>query len=177
MKKYWHILVMLICVSMFSACGDDDDELEVDEEWKEENLAAFEEKSNDEEYTHLTSQTGAGYILYKVLEEGDSDERIYYNSKVSVYYYGTFIDGTVFDDHSFDAGAPYAGSDDEGAYVYSFVDGFCTALQYMHPGDRWEIWIPYQMAYGTSGNDSGDVTILPYTTLIFDLEVVEIMEP
>lgn len=168
--------MMLICVSLIPACDDDDDELEVDEEWKEENDAAFLEKQDDPEYSQLESQSNAGFILYKVLEEGDSDEQIYYTSKISCYYVGTFIDGTVFDDHSFDAGAPYAGDDDEGAYVYSFIDGFATALQYMHPGDRWDIWIPYQMAYGSSGSTSGDVTILPYTTLIFDLEVVEIME-
>ena len=57
------------------------------------------------------------------------------------------------------------------------VDGFATALQNMHPGDRWEIWIPQQMGYGSAGRSaSGSVIIKPYTTLIFDLEVTRIVK-
>ena len=83
----------------------------------------------------------------------------------------TFIDGTVFDDKSFEAGAPAE------LTVSEMVDGFATALQNMHPGDRWEIWIPQQMGYGSAGRSaSGSVIIKPYTTLIFDLEVTRIVK-
>ena len=106
-----------------------------------------------------------------MLKQGESTEPIYYTSQVEVYYKGTFIDGTVFDDGSFEHGAPavFAPS--------GVVDGFGTALQHMHPGDRWEIWIPQQMGYGSTGSTAGSVTIKPYTTLIFDLEVVRVVEP
>ena len=84
---------------------------------------------------------------------------------------GTFIDGTVFDDKSFEAGAPAE------LTVSEMVDGFATALQNMHPGDRWEIWIPQQMGYGSAGRSaSGSVIIKPYTTLIFELEVTRIVK-
>lgn len=70
-----------------------------------------------------------------------------------------------FDDRSFEAGEPAE------LTVSDMVDGFATALQNMHPGDRWEIWIPQQMGYGSAGRSaSGSVIIKPYTTLIFDLE-------
>ena len=47
----------------------------------------------------------------------------------------------------------------------------------MHPGDKWLVWIPQQMAYGVSGNSQGSVVILPYTTLIFEIEIVKVVEP
>ena len=105
------------------------------------------------------------------MNTGESKEPIYYTSKVECYYKGTFIDGTVFDDKSFEAGAPAE------LTVSEMVDGFATALQNMHPGDRWEIWIPQQMGYGSAGRSaSGSVIIKPYTTLIFDLEVTRIVK-
>ena len=57
------------------------------------------------------------------------------------------------------------------------VDGWTTALQHMHEGDVWEIWIPYSLGYGVNGNVSqaGD-TIQPYTTLVFQIEVANIVE-
>lgn len=52
------------------------------------------------------------------------------------------------------------------AYLVSgLIDGFSTVLQYMHPGDRWEVCIPYQLAYGTT-----DRTSIPaYSVLVFDI--------
>lgn len=74
----------------------------------------------------MSSQSNAGFILYKVLKTGESKEPIYYTSKVECYYKGTFIDGTVFDDKSFEAGVPAE------LTVSDMVDGFATALQNMH---------------------------------------------
>jgi len=47
----------------------------------------------------------------------------------------------------------------------SVVDGFSTALQYMHPGDRWRVYIPYSLGYGSSSSGS----VQAYSTLIFDI--------
>ena len=55
--------------------------------------------------------------------------------------------------------------------VNGVITGWTTALQYMHPGDVWRIYIPYSLAYGESGNSSGSVTIPGYSTLIFDVEL------
>jgi len=158
MKKYWHIALMLFCVLMITSCGDDDEALEVDEVWKVQNEEAFQAQMLVPGFEQLSSQSNAGFILYKVLKTGESKEPIYYTSKVECYYKGSFINGEVFDDRSFEA-------------------GFATALQNMHPGDRWEIWIPQQMGYGSAGRSaSGSVIIKPYTTLIFDLEVTRIVK-
>ena len=102
MKKYWHIALMLFCVLMITSCGDDDEALEVDEVWKVQNEEAFQAQMLVPGFEQLSSQSNAGFILYKVLKTGESKEPIYYTSKVECYYKGTFIDGTVFDDISFE---------------------------------------------------------------------------
>lgn len=175
MKKYWHIALMLLCVLMITSCGDDDKALEVDEVWKVQNEEAFQAQMLVPDFTKLNSQSNAGFILYKVLKTGESKEPIYYTSKVKIYYKGSFIDGTVFDDRSFEHGEPYTTQ----RGVFEFVDGFSTALQNMHPGDKWLIWIPWQLGYGEAGSvnsTTGAVIVKPCTTLIFEVEVVEIVE-
>lgn len=53
--------------------------------------------------------------------------------------------------------------------VYGFIDGFMTALQNMHAGDRWLVYMPNAMAYGKEVKSS----IPAYSTLIFDLTLVK----
>ena len=49
------------------------------------------------------------------------------------------------------------------------VDGFATALQRMHVGDYWRVYIPSELAYGESGNSS----VPGYSLLIFDLILID----
>lgn len=173
MKKYWHIALMLFCVLMITSCGDDDEALEVDEVWKVQNEEAFQAQMLVPGFEQLSSQSNAGFILYKVLKTGESKEPIYYTSKVECYYKGSFINGEVFDDRSFEAGEPAV------MEVYKMTDGFATALQNMHPGDKWEIWVPSQLGYGEAGYknpNTGTVVVKPCTTMIFEMEVVGIVE-
>ncbi len=55
--------------------------------------------------------------------------------------------------------------------VNGVIDGFSTALQHMKEGDIWEIWVPWELGYGSSG--SGNIP--GYTTLVFEIELMEIM--
>ncbi|MFS2374831.1 hypothetical protein [Parabacteroides distasonis] len=77
MKKYWHIALMLFCVLMITSCGDDE-ALEVDEVWKVQNEEAFQAQMLVPGFEQLSSQSNAGFILYKVLKTGESKEPIYY---------------------------------------------------------------------------------------------------
>ena len=195
MKRFWQIAIMLFgLLLVFPACGDDDDDeddndlswmpVEVDEAWKDVNLAAFSEKEKDESMEYIYR------ILYKVLKEGEGTEPIYFTSTVSCYYKGCYVtdeegnrvadlnnvltEGEVFDSHlKEDGDEPLTCT--VGTEV---IDGWATALQHMHVGDVWEIWIPYSLGYGTTGERDyyGNVTMLPYTTLVFQIEVVEIVE-
>ncbi|MDF9830935.1 FKBP-type peptidyl-prolyl cis-trans isomerase [Parabacteroides sp. PF5-6] len=178
MKKFWYLAMIMLCAMVATSCGDDDDE-EVDVEWAKLNQEAFFTISANKEYKALKSQSNAGSIYYKVLKEGTGTERIYYNSTVKCYYTGSYVvtyksdkinvkAGDVFDS----AEPPYQNAVD--FPVKSVVDGFSTALQNMHVGDRWEIWMNSNMGYGSSSSSSG---IPAYTTLKFEVEVVEIVEP
>ncbi len=54
--------------------------------------------------------------------------------------------------------------------VGGVVDGFATALQYMHVKDRWEVYIPYALGYGSTESTS----IPAYSTLKFDITLMAI---
>ena len=189
MKKYWHITWMLV-VMLFTlaACSDDDDKIVIDEAWKEINLAAFDARlqdaKTDASLFTINSESGNGQIICKILKKGEGTETIYYTSKVNCYYKGCFVtneDGDVISDRNnvlaegevFDSALKENSDDPFKTSVSSVVDGWTTALQHMHEGDIWEVWVPYQLGYGVSGY--GD-NIKPYTTLVFQVEVKEIVE-
>lgn len=191
MKKYWHITWMLV-VMLFTlaACSDDDEKkIVVDEAWKEINLAAFDARlqdaKTDTSLFTIKSESGNGQIICKILKKGEGTETIYYTSKVNCYYKGCFVtnaDGEVVADRDsvltqgevFDSRLRENGDDKVLFEVddSGLRDGFATALQHMHEGDIWEVWMPYQLGYGVSGY--GDIK--PYTTLVFQIEVTDIVE-
>lgn len=191
MKKYWHITWMLVLMLFtLAACSDDDEnEIVIDEAWKEINLAAFDARlqdaKTDTSLFTINSESGNGQIICKILKKGEGTETIYYTSKVNCYYKGCFVtneDGEVVADRDsvltqgevFDSRLRENGDDKVLFEVddSGLRDGFATALQHMHEGDIWEVWVPYQLGYGISGSGS----IKPYTTLVFQVEVKEIVE-
>ncbi|RHJ81018.1 FKBP-type peptidyl-prolyl cis-trans isomerase [Parabacteroides sp. AM08-6] len=182
MKKYLHIALMLLCVFVVSSCKDDNDDSEAIEQaaYKLKNETAFLEKAQDPSYVKWVSQANIGYVFAKLIKKGDG-KKVYFNSRVSVYYKGSLIDGTVFDKKLLEDGAPFKCAVNSyyanynsytGEGYMSVISGWGVALQNMVEGDKYEIWIPQELAYGASGQS----TILPYSTLIFELEVVSVDE-
>lgn len=102
---------------------------------------------------------------------------------VSVFYYGTNILGERFDGNfkgfsatdkgTLDAAqkAPTAFDSPTEYNVKDLVYGFTTALQYMHEGERWILYVPYQSGYGTQGYKD----ILGYSALTFDIQLEAIV--
>ena len=114
------------------------------------------------------------YVYCKVLEEGTGTFSPYYTDTVSTNYRGKLIplyngSEVVFDESYQGILKPEIAVPVEFA-VSGVIDGWTTALQYMKEGDRWEVYIPYTLAYGTYGQSS----IPGYSTLIFDMQLVEI---
>lgn len=105
-------------------------------------------------------------LQYIVLEEG-SGEKPTLDSKVKVHYHGTLIDGTVFDS-SVDRGAPIEFD------VTGVIKGWTEALQLMPVGSKYELFIPQDLAYGANPNPRGPIK--PYATLIFEVELIDIIE-
>ncbi len=166
MKKIWYVVFLMVCALMATSCSSDDDD-DVDEAWKEANRVALLAVTGDSNYTAIKSQSDAGSIYVKKIRNGSGTDRIYYNSKVKIHYKGYYYDGTVFDKQY----EPVY-QDPYEATANSFIDGFTTALQWMKEGDYWEVWIPYQLGYGTSTYGS----IPGYSNLKFEIEIVEIMD-
>ena len=82
-------------------------------------------------------------------------------SIVTVHYKGSLIDGQVFD-NSYERTCPDA------LRLSDVIEGWQVALQKMHVGDKWIIYIPYAMGYGIKSFDS----IPAYSTLIFEVELL-----
>ncbi len=105
-------------------------------------------------------------LQYEIIEAGDADsEKPNASSKVRTHYHGTFIDGKVFDS-SYDRGQPAEFP------VGGVIAGWTEALQLMNKGAKWRLTIPYQLAYGAQGSPGG---IPPYSTLVFDVELLDIL--
>ncbi|MBO5000129.1 MAG: FKBP-type peptidyl-prolyl cis-trans isomerase [Bacteroidaceae bacterium] len=102
-------------------------------------------------------------IYYQVLETGKGNVSPTLRSIVSVHYKGTLIDGKEFD-NSYKRNCP------EAFRLCDVIDGWQIALQQMHVGDKWTIYIPSEMGYGsrTSGPIPG------FSTLIFEVELLNI---
>ena len=100
-------------------------------------------------------------ILYRVLEEGRDGPTPRLNSVVSVHYKGTLINGREFD-NSWKRNCP------EAFRLNEVIEGWQIALQRMHVGDHWIVYIPYAMGYGIKSFDS----IPAYSTLIFEVELL-----
>lgn len=108
-----------------------------------------------------TTESG---LQYKVINEG-TGAKPSPGSQVSVHYHGMLIDGTVFDS-SVDRGEPASFG------VTQVIKGWTEALQLMPVGSKWTLYIPYDLAYGA--NPPGG-TIPPYAVLIFDVELLDIL--
>ena len=102
-------------------------------------------------------------IYYKVLEQGNGSTSPTVRSIVSVHYRGTLIDGKEFD-NSYKRDCP------EAFRLCDVIDGWQLALQQMHVGDKWIIYIPYELGYG-SKSCAG---IPAFSTLIFEVELLGI---
>ena len=102
-------------------------------------------------------------IYYTVLQSGEGKVSPTVRSIVSVHYKGYLIDGKEFD-NSYKRNCP------EAFRLCEVIDGWQLALQQMHVGDKWVIYIPSEMGYGSKA--SGPIP--GFSTLIFEVELLGI---
>ncbi len=103
-------------------------------------------------------------LQYKVITEGNGNKPTA-NQQVKCHYEGTLINGAKFDS-SYDRNEPAVFP------VNGVIQGWVEALQLMPVGSKWELYIPYNLAYGERGAGQ---SIPPYATLIFTVELLEIL--
>ena len=102
-------------------------------------------------------------VQYRIIEEGDGP-RPGLDSKVSVHYRGSKLDGREFDS-SFARGTP------EEFTVNAVLKGWQEVLPLMKQGATWQIFIPPELAFGNRGNPP----VGPNEALMFDLKLVELL--
>jgi FKBP-type peptidyl-prolyl cis-trans isomerase len=101
-------------------------------------------------------------LQYEVIEE-TAGEKPESHSIVKITYMGTFVDGSLFDS-----------SDGEGAYIplEMIIPGLVESIRMMSIGSVYRFYIPSNLAYGRDGIQG---IIPPYSTLIFTVELLEII--
>lgn len=176
-----------VLMSVFASCSEEDNTVEEFPDWRNRNETYFSDiwntaklNSDGSWKTFLSyaledtiPTTSDDYIAVQVLRAGTGSGCPMFTDSVKVNYRGRLIpstsypDGYVFDQTYIGEYNP-ATALPQTMYVGGFVDGFATALQHMHIGDYWRVYIPYTLGYGSSDSD----VIPAYSTLIFDVELV-----
>lgn len=181
-----NLLVLLAAMLTFASCDETDEAGDFDN-WKNRNIAFIDSIANvartnaDGSWkTFLayglvdTIQWNNEYYVYcKVIESGNGTVHPHYNDTVSVNYRGRLIptksypEGLIFDQS-------YKGELDPEVNVPAVLNlagcvrGWTTAMTEMVIGDKWLVYIPYELGYGNSAQSA----VPAYSTLIFDMNLV-----
>lgn len=184
-SKLYLVYVFVACLLMCS-CSETS-EVSAYDNWQTRNEAYI-----DSLYDVFTTHADRGgldtihlltapakYLFYKKLTPVTTLQDYVYDpsqtpldqsSSVDMYYRGTNILGERFDGYTgsepteFDAPSTFT------VAYGSVITGWWEVLQRMGVGERWEVYIPWEFGYGSSGSSS----ILGYSTLIFDMQMLRI---
>ena len=110
----------------------------------------------------ITTESG---LQYKVIESGDGKQPKATDT-VTTHYRGTLIDGREFD-------SSYKRDKPASFPVKGVIKGWTEALQLMHVGDKWQLFVPSELAYGATKRSE---LIEANSTLIFEIELLGIKE-
>lgn len=125
--------------------------------YKQENEAFLEDLLKEDGIIALPKG-----MFYKVLENGDGKQAAPKRT-VSVYYKGKLIDGKTFDDNTKD-------KQPATFRLSELIESWQIAIPQMREGDKWEIYVPAALGYGSRGTHGipGD------STLIFEIKLVKV---
>ena len=182
--------MLLAMPLLFTACSETDETQEEYPDWKNKNqtfwnrlytetrrhaTAGYTSWKLFKTYTKQDSISGVNtdYIIVHVKQAGTGSGTPLGTDSVSVRYTGQLLPSTSYPaGYIFDTTSP-AGTTDATAGVAhmainSLTDGFATALQHMHIGDKWDVYVPWTLAYGAKGNKS----IPGYSVLKFEISLL-----
>ncbi|MDN4753489.1 FKBP-type peptidyl-prolyl cis-trans isomerase [Porphyromonadaceae bacterium W3.11] len=172
MKKNILGILMLGIVLLATSCNSLSSTPDEKSEYQIKNESYIEDIAKNPDYTELKflNHKDKTNVYYKVIKSSPNPDgqKPYQNSEVRIELSGKLISGeviqqketmdvTIFDINS------------EGQPV-GIIKGLQYALQRMTSGDKWEVIIPYNLGYGSGGQ--GRIT--PYSTLIFEVELMKI---
>ena len=176
---------ILLAAGSFTSCSEDKDTVEEYSDWQAKNEAYW-----NSLYTATQQKIKNGDTSWKTIlnytfqnQKNDSKTPSTYGPEdyiiVSVHYMGrmipstTYTSGLIFDKSWSSETFNAATSRPAHFLTQGVVDGFATALQSMHRGDHWTVYIPYQLGYGRQGQGQ----VQAYSVLIFDLRLVDFAHP
>lgn len=110
----------------------------------------------------ITTESG---LQYKILATGDGAQPKATDT-VTTNYRGTLIDGREFD-------SSYKRNKPASFPVSGVIKGWTEALQLMHVGDKWQLFVPSELAYGATKRSE---LIDANSTLIFEIELLDVKE-
>ena len=140
------------------------------EKMKAEEQPAREKYIADNNITVKPTDDG----LYIIPIEKGNGPKVQDGKQVTVNYTGRLVDGTVFD--SSDPTSGFKDAHEPISYVVgqqSMIPGWDKAVKTMRQGDKVRIVVPSELGYGPYGGGP----IPPYSTLVFDIEVLTVAEP
>lgn len=105
----------------------------------------------------------ASGLQYQVISSGNGKTPTAADN-VTVHYTGKLVDGTIFDS-SVERNEPATFG------VGQVIAGWTEALQLMREGDKWMLFVPYELGYGERGAGG---QIPPYSALIFEVELIKV---
>ena len=171
------VAAMLLAMPLlFTACSETDETQEEYPDWKNKNQTYWNKlftetqsriNSGDTSWKLIRNYTlsdsisvpNTSYIAVHVKQAGTGSGSPLGTDSVSIRYTGQLLPSTsypaglVFDTTS-PSGTTPATSGVAHLAVNGLVDGFATALQHMHIGDTWEVYMPWTLAYGETGSKS-----------------------
>ena len=170
----WPALPLLVAVAVTFGCGQSAPDATVDSPL--DTPASVEETSEPMEEPMTAKEKGLAFLAengkrtnvvttasglqYEVMASGNG-KTPKATDTVTTHYHGTFIDGRVFDS-SVQRNQPAEFP------VNGVIRGWTEALQLMQVGDKWKLYVPSDLAYGSRG--VGDIG--PDETLIFEVELL-----
>lgn len=102
-------------------------------------------------------------LQYQVIKEGEGAKPVATDT-VKVHYRGTLVDGSEFD-------SSYSRNEPASFPLNRVIPGWTEGVQLMSKGAKYRFFVPYDLGYGDQGSPPD---IPPYSTLIFDIELLDI---
>ena len=186
------VLPLCLFALLFCACTEDDNTVEEFPDWKNTNDAYWQNlyettkqkiAAGDNtwklipKYSYVSTEglKPTDYVIAHVKTTGEGTVSPIYTDTVRVHYRGHLLPSTSYSaGYQFDSS--YSGGDLNLATAQpsklpmdGVITGWTSALQKMHLGDRWELYVPYQLGYGATQNNA----IPAYSVLTFDMMLVQ----
>ena len=189
-KIIFYLFMTVVALFATTSCSEDDGIVEEYPDWQVRNETYFNHLTDSVQALIATGRTdckrirtwskgegdfltNADYILVHVVNSAPATETAspMYTDSVAVHYKVNLLPSTSYP-NGLKADASYIEPFDPDVAVAArflagggLIDGFTTALLHMRRGDRWVVYMPYQLCYGVEGRDN----IPGYSTLVYEM--------